>query len=264
MKKFLRVFLSAAGLFAMSATAAGADTPTPIRHLVYNFTYALISNLQISSSGISTSKSDGSMGSTAPASGVSNYTGGNADKGTITADVLQATPDGGLVVNISEQAESTRKAPVVKAAIYGDGRVFYDTSQTMNEEELELLRTLGRNFVDTSRLDAKNHWQITGSGPDLSVVADYTVKSSANGIANIDIQRVVKMTGAQAQNTTTDGSIVYNLADSMPTVIHEESMQRRQQQMDQYNTIQTHIDLTLSSDSLTAAKKQAGAGSSHS
>lgn len=250
MKNFLQVLLSAAGVLALSATLASADpASTPLRHLVYTFTFTVTSDLAVSSSGIGNS-SGGSMSSGTSASGVSDYRGGNADKGTITADVLQATPDGGLVIAISEQAENTRKAPVVKAAVYGDGRVFYDTSQTMNEEELELLRTLGRNFVDTSKLDAKNHWQITGSGTDLSVVADYTVKSNTNGILDIDMQRVVKITGAQAQNTTTDGSIVYNLADSMPTVIREESMLRQQQQMDQYNTTQTHIDLTLASDSL--------------
>ncbi|MEO6912914.1 MAG: hypothetical protein ABI182_02690 [Candidatus Baltobacteraceae bacterium] len=258
MKRFLRVLLPAAGIFAISATFASADPTPPLRHLVYSFTFTTTSNLAISTSGISTGTGDGSMGSAAPASGVSNFRGGNADKGTITADVLQATPDGGLVVEISEQAENARKAPVVKTAVYGDGRVFYDTSQTMNDEELELLRALGRNFVDTSKLDAKNHWQITGSGTDLSVVADYTVKSNTNGILDIDMQRVIKVTGAQAQDTTTDGTIVYDLTDSMPTLIREESMARQQQQMDQYNTVQTHIDLTLASDSMHAVKKQAG------
>ncbi len=260
MRNFLRVLVPTVGIFAMSMTMASAGPAKTLRHLIYNFTFTTTSNLAVSTSGISTGTGDGSMGSTAPASGVSNFQGGNADKGTITADVLQATPDGGLVVEISEQAENTRKAPVVKAAVYGDGRVFYDSSQTMNEEELELLRTLGRNFVNTANLDAKNHWQITGSGADLSVAADYTIKSNTNGILDIEMQRVIKMTGAQAQNTTTDGSIIYNLADSMPTTIREESMTRQQQQMDQYSTMQTHIDLTLASDSIQTAKNQAGTG----
>ncbi|MBV9270349.1 MAG: hypothetical protein JO165_04590, partial [Candidatus Eremiobacteraeota bacterium] len=100
--KYLGVFACIAAC-ALSTTTAFADpaSGTPLRHLVYAFTYNVGTTDTIHSSGI---------GGDGPASGMSDYQGGTQDKGTLTVDVMQSATDGGLVVKISEQARDTRSA----------------------------------------------------------------------------------------------------------------------------------------------------------
>ncbi|MDQ2680336.1 MAG: hypothetical protein M3Y21_04845 [Candidatus Eremiobacteraeota bacterium] len=242
MIKGLRVFTGCVVCVAL----LGAVAPVPLRHLVYNFDVTVRSTTSVHSSGIGTT-----------GSGVSDYTGGVGDKGTIVADVMAATADKGLVVDVSEQARNDRSATVVRCAVYGDGRVFCDPSRKVNDEEMAALRYLGRSFVDPTALDANNHWRIANASPALDISADYTVKSNTNGILNIDFQRVLAVKGAQASNTTTDGSLVYNLTDDVPSQITEDTMERSGSAMSGDSTIHTQIHLTLASDSMQA-RKQAG------
>ncbi|MEO6912915.1 MAG: hypothetical protein ABI182_02695 [Candidatus Baltobacteraceae bacterium] len=252
MRNFLCVLLRALGCSVLFGgvlmNSAAAASPAPLRHLVYTFDVSITSTTSIHSSGIGTT-----------GSGVADYQGGVGDKGTITADVIAATADKGLVIDVSEQARNDRSATVVRCAVYGDGRVFYDTTRKVNDEEMSLLRVLGRDFVDPATLDANNHWRIANSSPALDISADYTIKSNTNGILQIDLQRVLKIKGAQASDTTTDGSIVYNLTDEVPNQVREDTMERSNGGISGDTTLHTQIELKLASDSMQM-KRQAGAG----
>lgn len=235
-------------LFGGLLTGSVAASPAPLRHLVYAFDVSIQSTTAAHGSGIGTT-----------GSGVADYQGGVADKGTITADVIAATADKGLVIDVSEQARNDRSATVVRCAVYGDGRVFYDATRKVNDEEMELLRYLGRGFVDAAALDANNHWRIANPSPDLDISADYTVKSNTNGILQIELQRVINVKGAQSSNTTTDGSIVYDLPDEVPNQIREDTTERSGDALSGETTLHTQIQLKLASDSMQM-KSQAGAG----
>ena len=95
------------------------------------------------------------------------------DKGTMTVHVGKEQ-DGGLVVNISEAGQQTRRAPAATCVVYGNTRVICDPNKTVYTEEYTLLRFLGAKFVDPNQLDANKHWAVTGlSNPSLTVTADY-------------------------------------------------------------------------------------------
>lgn len=111
----------------------------------------------------------GGIGTGAP--GVGTAWSGGTGKGTITADVVAAAKDGGLVIRISEKssADPAHSTDPVLCAVYG----------------------------------------------------------------------------ATRNNQTTDGTIVYDLAMSLPKSMHEETMMHRSTS----STVQRTIDLELQTDS---------------
>jgi len=133
-----RVFF-ALTLFALmlpnSAPAATASAPdVPLRHMVFGITIGIRTIASTQGSGIGT---DG--GSKASGSGVQG-------SGTITADVMAPTQDGGLIIKISEEAQD-RKAPVVRVAVRMGGEILTPPDAHLLEEESMLLRYLARGIV---------------------------------------------------------------------------------------------------------------------
>jgi len=240
MKTLLFLF-SAAAAFALNAAVASADTP-PIRHLVYTFDVTLGTTSTIHSSGIG---GDGDV------TGISNYQAGTSDKGQIVIDVLAVQPDTGLVVRITEQARQTRSSAPTQCVVYGNGSVVCDQSKGgPNEEEMSLLRVLGRNFVDRTAIDAKNHWQFAQSSPDASETNDYTIAGDTNGVLSIVMQRQLKVTGGQAFTAVTNGNISYNEKLSVPLSLKEDTVTRRNTGENNYDRIEQQMTLTLASDSM--------------
>src|ERR1700758_2987655 len=90
-----------AALLPVPALATTNTQPTAQRHLVYAFTYGVSTDKQIHSSGMGATMSQ----SGGNASGMTDYTGGSSDKGTIVADVVSEQPDSGLVIVVSEQGQ---------------------------------------------------------------------------------------------------------------------------------------------------------------
>jgi len=241
-------FIAASALSTMSAFADQAPSSAPLRHLVYSFTYNVGTTDSIHSSGIS---GDG------PASGVSDYRGGTNDKGTLSIDVMQVANDGGLVVKISEQARETRSAEPALCAVYGvTGSVICDPNAKVNDEEMALLRILGRDFVDPTQFDAKRHWQRGQSGGNITETADYTAGTlDTSGIMPITMQRVTQVSGAQGYKETTNGTINYNIALSIPTHLTQDAIVRQEQGMGNSHRQETKLDISLVSDSMATAKQ---------
>lgn len=235
-------FLIGAVLCIGCAQAAIAQTTKPLRHLVYNFTVGIATNTAVSASGIGTG-----------GSGIENYSGGVSDKGTITVDVLQAVNDPkgkALVVSVSEQARGDRSAVPVSCIIYGDGTLLYDANQKVNDEERALLKYLGRDFFDTARLDANNHWQVLKMDRQGRLQDDFTVKSSHDGIYDIEGLTMMKLGGASPVNSTTNTKLIYNANKTVLQSLHLQSMDRQNEGLDKYHTTRTQIDADLASDSM--------------
>ncbi len=241
MKYFFRGLVSGVALVLVPAVA-GAVTGAaqkPIRHLTYSFTYTQTGDRTQHDSGIG-----------GPVSGMAVARSGAADKGQITADVMQVAGDGGLVVSVSEKANESRSADPVTCAVYGNTNVLCDPTKKVNEEELALLRLLGKNFVDAAQIDEKNHWRVQSTGPAIDKTADFTVESNDNNVVKITESRVDKQKGAQAYTSSVDGKITYDLNKTVPMTILEDTMLRQNMGMGDYNTDQTQVSLTLLSDSL--------------
>jgi hypothetical protein len=217
-----------------AAGAARADGQKPIRHLVYNFD-VMFTN----------SSSQESY------SGTTNSSANNGDRGQIIADVLAVQPDTGLVVRISETARNTRSADPAMCVTYGNGQFICETSKKINEEEYTLLRLIGKNFINTAQIDAKNHWSYGTSGGDTDEKSDYTISSNKNGVLAISLSRTLKYKGAQGYTATTEGQLVYDQNMSLPVHDSEDTI-TRYDGVQSYTRLEAQITLSLASDSMAS------------
>lgn len=245
MNTLLRFSISLAAAAALTASVALADGAAPIRHLSYKFDITLSTTATVHDSGI---------GGDGPVSGSSDYHSGASDEGTITVDVMQVQPDTGLVVQIAEQARNRRDAVPTMCVTYGNGAVICDQSKgQLNEEEMTLLRFLGRNFVNRAMIDAHNHWQYASNDSQAAETNDYTLGKTNGDLLDISYQRVLKVAGANAYNATTDGSLTYNEKFSMPVSIKEQTTTRKNTGAGNYDTSRQDMSFTLAQDSMQQA-----------
>lgn len=242
MKAAVRFSISLAAAAALTAGAALADQQ-PVRHLVYNFDVSFNTTSTVHDSGIG-----------GPVSGSTDYRAGAIDKGTIVVDVLAVQPDSGLVVRISEQAHDTRNSVPTMCVAYGSGAVVCDQSHgDLNEEEMSLLRVIGKDFINQSLIDAKHHWQYAQSTPQAHETNDYTINSTNGDVLGISFERVLKVETGQPFNATTNGTISYNQKLSVPTGLEEDTVTRKDTGGGNYDRIEQRITLSLATDSMQAA-----------
>jgi len=243
--RFARAALAAA---LVGLALGAAPSPAPVRRLVYTFTYTNVATMTEHDSGISASSAAGNS-ARAPISGVAESQAADSDLGTIAVDVIREQPDTGLIVSISEQAHNRRSAPSATCAVYGNTNVICDPDVRVNTEELALLRLLGSNFVDVDQIDAKNHWRVDQSGRHLSDVADFSIDKNDDGILRISSVRVLREIDAIGFVSTTNGTITYDNARAVPTLIVEDETTRQGSGVGSYNTVRTQTSLTLLHDS---------------
>jgi hypothetical protein len=232
----------------LPASPAGADST--MGQLVYSFSYGSDQNTNARDSSTSAENPDASGLYSGGGSGASHYHGAQSDKGTMTVDVVRQQPDKGLVVDISEQGQNTRRAPPATCVAYGDTRVICDPNKTVYPEEYTLLRFLGPNFVDPNQLDANRHWALTQSGSKVTMKADYTIAANSGGIMQINENRSIR-TGGSSQTTDVQTKIGYNFNLSVPTAVNEYVTQRDDNGVSGTTTTIYQTTLSLVSDSVT-------------
>jgi hypothetical protein len=139
-------------------------------------------------------------------------------QGTIHADVLGITHDGGLVIRFSQTVDgqpSQTFAPA-QCSVYGDTRVQCEKAGALGTFENEIAHLLGRDFVDANAMDEKNHWRVAGTLSDQKVTDDFTVTSNNAGILNINEVRDITVSGSTTRHTAT---ITYDLNKTVPTKV---------------------------------------------
>jgi hypothetical protein len=229
----MRIFASAVWL---TTAGALAGTPSPLRHLVYAFTYQ--------------SNQHGAVSNDPGTSGARSYNGTLGDRGTITVDVLREAPDRGLVVVVSEQGEATRSASPVTCAVYGNTTVACDTGKPTNSEEYTLLRFLGSNFVDPNQVDANGHWAISQANVGVTIKADYTITSNDNGLLTIDETRHFSDTSLGTTTSDAQTKLQYNGRRLVPTSIDEYAIAHQNSGIKGVTTTTYQTTLSLVSDSM--------------
>jgi hypothetical protein len=246
MIRSLHILCAFALLSGLAGTTAGAQQKS-LRHLAYTFDVTITSDLTVHSSGIG--EAGGGTGS-----GMTHYGGGNSDKGTITVDIMGVQPDTGLIISIAEQGRGDRTAAAATCVVYGIGSVICDPNAKINEEEMSLMRVLGRNFINTSTIDNNHHWQNVESGAGGKEINDYTIShDNHDGMLSIDFQRVLTVEGASGYRADTHGSLAYNQKLSVPTQVKEDTVTRTHPAQGQDNRIEQQLTLTLTTDSLAQA-----------
>ncbi|HET9030138.1 MAG TPA: hypothetical protein VFN49_08175 [Candidatus Aquilonibacter sp.] len=220
---------------ALPASAAG-----PIRTVVYRYS--------VESQGFAGSVSTGQGGAVSEDGSI----GTAGSTGTVRADVVEATTDGGLVVDVTQTVDrALRPMQTVRCAVYGATQdVVCDQNLTITSAERVLLAYFGRFFYDPSRVGADGRFQIEPKviPANMTIENDYTVKKKAGDDVTLDVHRLER-TGAY--QSTTDGSIVYNAARSVPeSIVLDMRAVRSGSQSDM------NVHLTMLSDSMAPAGGQ--------
>jgi len=260
---FIPIVTAATMLAAVHPAVADQSAGT----LVYKFTYSANQAIQARDA------SDSSVGYGAPAAGgapsagaatagmptqqqtngISHYGGTLTDKGTMTVDIKGRQADGGLIVSISEQGESLRKAPPATCVVYGNTNVICDPNKTVYTEEYTLLRFLGANFVDPNQIDPNKHWRI---GPSTSqgqmVQADYSIAGNSGGNMQIGETRKIVTTGSGKLETDIEAKVGYDYNRTVPTSVEEYATQRTDAGVSGNSTTTYQTTLALVSDSVAA------------
>ncbi len=242
----------------LAAGAAGAPAAArPLRTLSFSVDVHVLELRETPGEGIQGTRPavvvKGRMvgGSTNNATGNGDRTRGASLKatGSIDVDVISATDDAGLVVDVAENALE-RMRPKVRIVIAPDGAMFFDPKNAVNltEEEIAVARWLARGFYGDHPTEPGTAW---------------TVDQSANGHVDLEHYRVVardahnvtleyaleeKVPGATGYAATREGSLVYDTAYIVPVKATFQSESRRQVGP-AYETTRTSVTLALTADS---------------
>ncbi len=236
------------------ATGALADNaaPAPLRHLVYNFTFGSQSDTEIHTSG---------FGAGGPGEGSDNMsgnatvdnTGSVQDHGTIVVDVLGERADGGLVINVSEDAIGERTSYTAGCIVYSDTKTLCDQTKRVNEEELAIVRLLGPHFVDMAQIDPKMQWKTSNVFPGFSQHSNFTIDKNDGGVMNISESGTTSQSTLPKLESTTTGTIGYNANLQVLMSLNSYTISHRQLTIDQLLTSKAQVTAKLVSDSM--AKK---------
>jgi hypothetical protein len=210
--------------FSALTGVARADT-TPGTTLVYHFSYSATQNISARDSASSAEGTDANGNPTVNGTGMSHYGGTLTDKGTMTVNIVKKQADGALVVMISEQGDSIRRASPAECVVYGNTHVICDPNKTVYTEEYTLLRFLASNFVDPSELDSNKHWQIVQDVNNDHVTADYIIDSNNNGAMQIAEKRTITESGPGRLTTDINTKIGYDFTRTVPTTVDEYAQQ---------------------------------------
>lgn len=225
-----------AGIARADTAPAATPAAAPARHLVYSFTFE--------------SSQNGTKPNEAGPGQSNSYSSTIDDKGTITVDVMKEASDRGLVVSVSEQATNTRSSAASTCAIYGDTNVVCDPTKQVNSEEYTLLRFLGVNFIEPTKIDANGQWTISQSKPPVTVTASYIIKTNDDGVMKIEETRHFKDTSGGSTTIDTQTKVDYNWKRLLPTGIDEYSNEERHSGMNGVGKTVYQTTLTLQSDSM--------------
>jgi hypothetical protein len=219
----------------LAALLIAQASPPPLRHLVFAFTFADSRMVTAHSNGFD-----------AAGSGVADYHQDDDAKGSIVVDVLHVLPDKALAVAVSEHADSPgHESPAAECLIYPT-RTACDMRSKLTVEEVSLIRLLGDGFVDPTRIDANNHWNVADGGPGSSGT-DYTVLSNDNNRLKIGEHRSL---GNGMKASVATGTIGYDLNREVVTSLSETIVGHPASPSGAYLDDTLTINATLQSDSM--------------
>jgi hypothetical protein len=241
-----------------AARAVGAPTTArpPVRTLVFSVDVRVLELRETPGEGIH---------GTRPATvvkgrmaGGRNVTSGSGERtvgatlkatGSIDVDVISATDDAGLVVDVAENALE-RMRPKVRIVLAPDGAVFYDPKNATNlsEEEIAVVRWLARGFYGDHPTDPGTAWTVDQSANGHVDVEHYRVVARDAHNVTLDYALEEKVPGATGYAASREGSLVYDTALIVPVKATFQSEARRQVG-EAYQTTRTSVTLALTADS---------------
>ncbi len=176
--------------------------------------------------------------------------GSSARSGTIRMDVVKATPDGGLVVDVSEHVDRELKdMQTVRCAVYGRSQsVICDQNLNATAEETVLLQYVGRFFYDPSRIDPAGRWHIDPHMTNATIQNTYTAAKTDGNVITVTIDRSEK---AMSYRSHTEGTLLYDAALNIPESIRTATTTQRSSAQGDMN-----VELKLLTDSMAPTTSQ--------
>ncbi len=134
---------------------------------------------------------------------------------TLTADVVAATADGGLAVDVFEEAPD--KSATVRFGVVSN-KLLFDQNAIIFEEEPEFVHYLARDLIKPTELQVGTTWTDKFSAQQLSGEMTYRVTAidTTNNTIVVDITGDSNSSGITSMQTTTSGSFTYDTATSVP------------------------------------------------
>lgn len=245
MKTVICALTLASSLTLMGAKSADSGV---MRHLVYDVRVGVHQEMELKRSGLE-SQRRGVLSPTA------RYATDTRATGTIAVDVIaQTSTDLGLVVMVSERTDR-RSASRAEVGIEANGTLRINPSDTVTEEEKTLLRFLARGLVSGGDFIKGSRWTINASAGETTDRTDYEILlADGNGIVRLNVDRLVKVPGAQAYSAITHGKATYDTRYIVPTEVSFSTRTEEGSAIDQYITTFFDIDLELQNDSMRKAK----------
>ncbi|HEV3086533.1 MAG TPA: hypothetical protein VGX96_04835 [Candidatus Elarobacter sp.] len=234
--------------FIAPAAATAADVPIkPLRTLVYEVQSSAHSSHEKKTSGF-----NGGYGVPGNGVGVSagNGTAGvgldGTDSGTLTIEVIAATPDGGLVVD-SAYAGKLSNQPKIRVALYPDGRLGADPTKPLGPEAMHVLPLLARGFIANRDVSPGSTWAVTAPAPAKGTTT-YRVQTLNGDQATIALEGSISLPGVNGFDETDRGTTTYATNLISPVSYDINARIHRQLGVDESITTDTHLKVTLVSD----------------
>jgi len=235
------VSVSLVTLLALPAAAANA----PLRHLAFAYDMSTTSTLERQGSGLADS------GGIASGSAIQRSTARQDNKGTIDADVVAATGDGGLIVTTSE--EGNERLADTQVAIRSDGSLLTAPNAKLTDEQRYILTLLGRKIMPYSTALVGDSWQISeAAGKGISDVITFRITGVNDPVVHLAVSRVIDNRTMGAYQLSLTGTIDYDYKHLVPVAGNLQGI-THYQNVDGLNTVQTLLTFSLAQDSFVGA-----------
>jgi hypothetical protein len=239
--------LTVAVAFGAPLAASAADAPAPpLRTLVYSVQLSTLTKNEEQTSGFNAAGNGGSIGHGAVA-----RTAEASDEGSLTVDVIGATADLGLVVDVSFAGKNSQQ-PATRVAIFADGHLTYDPAKQISVEAARILPLLARGLLNGRDVSPGATWKTDAAGPAKGTTTYHVI--DVHGMqATIGIESDIKVPGPRGYDEQDQGKTTYATDRVCPVSVDLQARSRRSASADQYVTTTMHLTATLVSDSF--AKK---------
>lgn len=254
--RFLLARSLAAGLvcgLALAVPARGDDAKLSVlRHLEFK--------LSVSVTGKTEGKVQdaiaalGSTNARAPKRGdAMTVTMTSNEEGRIVADVVAVTQDGGLVVDVSEDARA-RSKHVERVGIHANGRLDFPRDADVSEEEGFLLRFLAREIAPV-HLESGSIWNIDENGADYDWRTNFRVievRTPDEVRIALESSLIARKVGGTAVSST--GTVDYDPPMDVPVRMRIDTRTRRQTPS-ATTTTDLSVSLELAEDSFRKTRQ---------
>jgi hypothetical protein len=255
MRSLLALAALAAFVSPLAAVAADAPSVRPLRSLVFDVAYSAHSKHEKKTSGFNASTGGGDPTALTPGisagSGTAAIAVDGSDSGRLTIDVIAATQDAGLVVDVQYESKLGHQ-PKMRVALLPDGRLTADPTKTIDPAVLHVLPLLARGFIANRDVSPGSSWTVAAP-PPLKGSTTYRVTALDGQFATLVLEGSLSMTGASGFDETDRGTTKYATDLIVPVSYDVNSRVRRQLGVDESVTTDAHLTVTLVSD--TFAKK---------